>query len=110
MGTCYPQPGSVKVYDDEHLRLSCRYNALSGHTGVMGLVYLLVADFDESENLGISKRLGASHSAVSQDILVSAYVKTIFALAGIVAACGVIVVSLVLVRRRRQLDSYQLIH
>jgi len=44
MSTCYPQPGSVKITDDETLTLEIRYNNKKGHTGVMGLFYILVAD------------------------------------------------------------------
>lgn len=44
MSTCYPQPGSVKITDGETLILESNYSSTRGHTGVMGLFYILVAD------------------------------------------------------------------
>ncbi|RDY01770.1 hypothetical protein CR513_14861, partial [Mucuna pruriens] len=45
MSTCYPVPGSVKIIDGETVTLVSNYNSSSGgHTGVMGLFYLLVAE------------------------------------------------------------------
>lgn len=43
MTTCYPRPGSVKVSDGEVLTLESDYNNTRGHTGLMGLFYILVA-------------------------------------------------------------------
>ncbi|KAL2343692.1 hypothetical protein Fmac_004977 [Flemingia macrophylla] len=44
MSTCYPQPGSVKLIDGETLTVESNYSSRPGHTGVMGLFYLLVAE------------------------------------------------------------------
>ena len=44
MSTCYPQPGSVKIFDGETLILESNYSSSQAHTGVMGLFYILVAD------------------------------------------------------------------
>ncbi|KAF3790464.1 hypothetical protein EJ110_NYTH16481 [Nymphaea thermarum] len=44
MTTCYPQPGSIKVWDGETLALESNYSSSELHTGVMGLFYLLVAE------------------------------------------------------------------
>ncbi|XP_059640489.1 uncharacterized protein LOC132282738 [Cornus florida] len=44
MSTCYPQPGSVKISDGETLVVVSNYSSAKGHTGVMGLFYILVAD------------------------------------------------------------------
>ncbi|XP_020232999.1 uncharacterized protein LOC109813246 [Cajanus cajan] len=44
MSTCYPRPGSVKIIDSETLTLEVNYSNSPGHTGVMGLFYLLVAE------------------------------------------------------------------
>ncbi|XP_061341200.1 uncharacterized protein LOC133287579 [Gastrolobium bilobum] len=44
MSTCYPQPGSVKIFDGEIVTLESNYSSSRGHTGVMGLFYLLVAE------------------------------------------------------------------
>ncbi|XP_020232962.1 uncharacterized protein LOC109813220 [Cajanus cajan] len=44
MSTCYPRPGSVKIIDGETLTLESNYSSSRGHTGVMGLFYLLVAE------------------------------------------------------------------
>ena len=43
MSTCYPQPGSVKI-NDMRLILESNYSNAQGHTRVMGLFYILVAD------------------------------------------------------------------
>ncbi|CAN4098295.1 unnamed protein product [Withania somnifera] len=44
MSTCYPRPGSVKIYEGETLTLLSNYSSDQMHTGVMGLFYLLVAE------------------------------------------------------------------
>ncbi|XP_020232996.1 uncharacterized protein LOC109813245 isoform X3 [Cajanus cajan] len=44
MSTCYPKPGSVKIIDGETVTLESNYSSSRGHTGVMGLFYLLVAE------------------------------------------------------------------
>ncbi|CAN1174496.1 hypothetical protein LINPERHAP2_LOCUS31349 [Linum perenne] len=46
MTTCYPEPGSVKLTAGEELLLESNYTSSNtrGHTGVMGLFYILVAD------------------------------------------------------------------
>lgn len=44
MSTCYPQPGSVEIFDGETLVLESNYSSSRKHTGVMGLFYILVAD------------------------------------------------------------------
>ncbi|ESW30971.1 hypothetical protein PHAVU_002G197800 [Phaseolus vulgaris] len=44
MSTCYPRPGSVKIMHGETLTLESNYSSTHGHTGVMGLFYLLVAE------------------------------------------------------------------
>lgn len=43
MSTCYPSPGSVKISAGETLTLVSNYSSTQGHTGVMGLFYLLIA-------------------------------------------------------------------
>lgn len=44
MSTCFPQPGSIKITNDETLILESNYSSTIDHTGVMGLFYLLVAE------------------------------------------------------------------
>lgn len=44
MSTCYPHPGSIKLSEGEILSLESNYSDTIGHTGVMGLFYLLVAE------------------------------------------------------------------
>ncbi|XP_061339731.1 uncharacterized protein LOC133286341 [Gastrolobium bilobum] len=44
MSTCYPPPGSIKIFDGETLTLDVGYSNSKRHTGVMGLFYLLVAE------------------------------------------------------------------
>ena len=41
MSSCYPEP--VKVTNGETLNLEFNYSNAIGHTGVMGLFYILVA-------------------------------------------------------------------
>ncbi|KAL2652089.1 hypothetical protein R1flu_020217 [Riccia fluitans] len=44
MGSCYPEIGTLKIKPGETLNLKSAYNSDELHTGVMGLVYLVVAD------------------------------------------------------------------
>lgn len=44
MTTCYPWPGSVKISSGEMLTLVSNYSSATKHIGVMGFVYLLVAE------------------------------------------------------------------
>ena len=44
MGTCYPEPGSVKIFNKETLKLQSKYSNEVRHTGAMNLFYLLIAD------------------------------------------------------------------
>ncbi|KAK9089969.1 hypothetical protein Sjap_023146 [Stephania japonica] len=44
MSSCYPRPGTVKISNGETLYLESNYSSTRGHTGVMGLFYLLVAE------------------------------------------------------------------
>ena len=55
MSTCYPQPGSVKISNGETLTVKSYYSSEQGHTGVMGLFYILVADSDSSAKLNSSQ-------------------------------------------------------
>ncbi|KAJ7957154.1 Stress up-regulated Nod 19 protein [Quillaja saponaria] len=56
MSTCYPQPGSVKINDGEVLTLESNCSSTKRNTGVMGVMYLYIA-----EQLPQSNRL--SHSS-----------------------------------------------
>ncbi|KAK9103984.1 hypothetical protein Scep_020828 [Stephania cephalantha] len=44
MSSCYPHPGTVKISNGETLYLESNYSSTQGHTGVMGLFYLLIAE------------------------------------------------------------------
>jgi len=44
MSTCYPKPGSIKIFDGETLTLETNYSSKIRHSGVMGLFYFLVAE------------------------------------------------------------------
>lgn len=45
MSTCYPSPAQpVKISAGERLTLVSNYSSAESHAGVMGLVYLLLAD------------------------------------------------------------------
>ncbi|MED6118854.1 hypothetical protein PIB30_006347 [Stylosanthes scabra] len=53
MSTCYPKPGSVKIFDGEKLTLESNYSrSTRSHTGVMGIFYLLVAEQLPDEHCG----------------------------------------------------------
>ncbi|XP_044494334.1 uncharacterized protein LOC123217391 [Mangifera indica] len=85
MSTCYPQPGSVKITDGETLILESNYSSTRGHTGVMGLFYILVADqVPEPEHL--------LHLPVKMydKINRSAYVGAAIVLVGIVSAVAIV--------------------
>ncbi|XP_009360279.2 uncharacterized protein LOC103950769 [Pyrus x bretschneideri] len=45
MSSCYPRPGSIRINDGETLTLVSNYSSTQTHTGVMGLFYILVADY-----------------------------------------------------------------
>uniref|UniRef100_A0A0D9XA91 Stress up-regulated Nod 19 protein n=1 Tax=Leersia perrieri TaxID=77586 RepID=A0A0D9XA91_9ORYZ len=47
LSTCYPRPGSVKVSDGEVLTVVSNYSSDRQHTGVMGLLYILVAEQEQ---------------------------------------------------------------
>ncbi|KAL6996813.1 hypothetical protein U1Q18_006943 [Sarracenia purpurea var. burkii] len=51
MSTCYPHPGSVKIFDGETLLLVSNYSSGQRHTGVMGLFYILVANASPELNV-----------------------------------------------------------
>ncbi|XP_050872737.1 uncharacterized protein LOC127075292 [Lathyrus oleraceus] len=46
MSTCYPKPGSIKIFDGETLTLEANHSSSIRHSGVMvmGLFYFLVAE------------------------------------------------------------------
>ncbi|KAG5040667.1 hypothetical protein JHK85_013143 [Glycine max] len=44
MSTCYPPPGSVKIIYGKTFTMESNYSSSPGHTGVMGIFYLLVAE------------------------------------------------------------------
>ncbi|CAL0324488.1 unnamed protein product [Lupinus luteus] len=57
MSTCYPKPGSVKIANGETVTLESIYSSNKrGHTGVMGLFYLLVAEQLPQQNFKHSTR------------------------------------------------------
>ncbi|KAK7399755.1 hypothetical protein VNO78_10944 [Psophocarpus tetragonolobus] len=56
MSTCYPRPGSIKIIDGETITLESNYNNSRGHTGVMGLFYLLVAEQLPHQHFTLSSR------------------------------------------------------
>lgn len=43
MSSCYPEPGSVKIKNEELLTVECKYGGEQKHTGVMGLFHIMVA-------------------------------------------------------------------
>ncbi|RCV32055.1 hypothetical protein SETIT_6G227800v2 [Setaria italica] len=49
MSTCYPKPGAVTVRDGEVLTVVSKYSSHQQHTGVMGLVYILVAEHGQPQ-------------------------------------------------------------
>ncbi|KAG8388170.1 hypothetical protein BUALT_Bualt02G0098000 [Buddleja alternifolia] len=65
MSTCYPSPGSVKISAGETLTLVSNYSSSCsrGHTGVMGLFYILLADSSTKTN-AVSKFPTEAHKSM----------------------------------------------
>ncbi|KAL3529035.1 hypothetical protein ACH5RR_008357 [Cinchona calisaya] len=101
MSTCYPQPGSVKISHGETLTVSSYYSSKQGHTGVMGLFYILVADSDSSPILNSSLRapLGTHWKMLAPNFIWG------MALLGVVVLAVVIVI--IYQRRNRRGDIYE---
>ncbi|CAL1390950.1 unnamed protein product [Linum trigynum] len=88
MTTCYPKFGSVKLAAGEELILESNYTSTSerGHTGVMGLFYILVADQTSSA----FPFLGAPFSIGDYLSLSSWYVVALFGLMAVAIGVGVL--------------------
>ncbi|KAJ7563034.1 hypothetical protein O6H91_03G094000 [Diphasiastrum complanatum] len=65
MTSCYPKPGSVNINDKELLRLQSNYSTQQGHTGVMGLFYLLVASPQHGESTSKDGKFSSSSKSNS---------------------------------------------
>lgn len=53
MTSCYPDPTSIYIRPREKLRLKASYNNEERHTGVMGILLLLIADGPAPPSLGL---------------------------------------------------------
>ncbi|CAA0811231.1 Unknown protein [Striga hermonthica] len=66
MSTCYPSPGSVKISNGEKLTLVSNYSNDQSHTGVMGLMYILVAhSSDKGHKLALRAPLQALETMIT---------------------------------------------
>ncbi|KAF8087615.1 hypothetical protein N665_0574s0002 [Sinapis alba] len=91
MSSCYPE--RVKVSYGETLTLESNYSNVIGHTGVMGLFYILVA-----------QQLPEPESSLL--VLFQAHAKSVSFL-GFLAVAVVVLISAVVYRRQNREDGYQ---
>ncbi|GAA0187541.1 hypothetical protein LIER_34829 [Lithospermum erythrorhizon] len=96
MSSCYPQPGSVKIAEGEMLTLFSNYSCTKGHPGVMGFVYLLIADSNSQ----------SGSLAVHEKVLVP---KAILGVA-IFGIAVMVVIAVVIQKRNKAEDGYESIH
>ncbi|KAF2613503.1 hypothetical protein F2Q70_00011090 [Brassica cretica] len=95
MSSCYPEP--VKVSSGETLTLEFNYSSAVGHTGVMGLFYILVAQqLPEPES-----SLPALFQAHEKDVSFLSF------LAATVVVAVVVLIADVVYRRQNREDGYQ---
>ncbi|CAN6822283.1 unnamed protein product [Brassica oleracea var. botrytis] len=95
MSSCYPEP--VKVTSGETLTLEFNYSSAVGHTGVMGLFYILVAQqLPEPES-----SLPALFQAHEKDVSFLSF------LAATVVVAVVVLIAAVVYRRQKWEDGYQ---
>ncbi|CAN8251959.1 unnamed protein product [Cochlearia groenlandica] len=95
MSTCYPKP--VKVSYGETLTLEFNYSSVIGHTGVMGLFYIMVAqELPEP---------GSSLAAVFQEQTQSVSFLVFVAVTVLVAV--VVIIAALVHRRQNREDGYQ---
>nr|VDD27226.1 unnamed protein product [Brassica oleracea] len=97
MSSCYPEP--VKVTNGETLNLEFNYSNAIGHTGVMGLFYILVAQ--QLPEPGSSLQVFFSLQAHAKSVSFLAFP----AMTVIVAV--VVLIAAVVYRRQNMEDGYQ---
>ncbi|CAN1257279.1 hypothetical protein LINPERPRIM_LOCUS9566 [Linum perenne] len=104
MTTCYPEPGSLKLTAGEELVLESNYTSTStrGHTGVMGLFYILVADEAPTS-------MTLLHDSVSLFNEISGNGSTVLALLGLAVVAVAVGFSIWLKKRRENEDGYHVI-
>ncbi|XP_010546109.1 PREDICTED: uncharacterized protein LOC104818287 [Tarenaya hassleriana] len=95
MSTCYPEP--VKVTKGETLVFESNYSSAIGHTGVMGLFYIMVAQQLPDH--------GNSFPALIRGNLKTVNLSGLVAVAGVVAL--VVIAAVVYRRQNRQQDGYE---
>ncbi|CAN1255239.1 hypothetical protein LINPERPRIM_LOCUS8919 [Linum perenne] len=105
MTTCYPEPGSLKLTAGEELVLESNYTSSNtrGHTGVMGLFYIMVADQAPPPSMTLL------HDSVSLFNEVSGNGWTVLALVGLAMVAVAVGFSSWLKKRRESEDGYHVI-
>ncbi|CAL1390951.1 unnamed protein product [Linum trigynum] len=105
MSTCYPEPGSLKLTAGEELVLESNYSSTNtrGHTGVMGLFYLMVADQAPPPPISLL------HHSVSVFDGSSEWTWTILSLLGLAVVAVAVGFSIWLKKRRETEDGYHVI-
>ena len=98
MSSCYPAD-PVKVSYGETLTLESNYSNAVGHTGVMGLFYILVAQQLPEPDSSLPNKQHFEAPARSLSFL------AIFAVTVVVAV--VVLIAAVIYRRQKREDGYQ---
>ncbi|WZZ00371.1 hypothetical protein YC2023_072699 [Brassica napus] len=104
MSSCYPDE-PVKVTSGETLTLEFNYSSAVGHTGVMGLFYILV-----TQQLPEQESSLPALFQVSCRYLISAHTKSVSFLsflAATVVVAVVVLIAAVVYRRQKREDGYQ---
>jgi hypothetical protein len=98
MSTCYPQE-PVKVSYGETLTLEFNYSSAVGHTGVMGLFYILVAQQLPEPEISLPALFQAQTKSVSFFAFLAVTV--------VVVVAVVVLIAAVVYRRQNREDGYQ---
>ncbi|XP_043691377.1 uncharacterized protein LOC122642043 [Telopea speciosissima] len=97
MSSCYPQPGTVRVFERETLILESKYNSTQKHTGVMGIFYILVADSPPKPLLSLQ-------TSVHQELIMLGKYSWALVFIGVAVA---FILGVLLLRRNERACSYQ---
>ncbi|CAN1254668.1 hypothetical protein LINPERPRIM_LOCUS8723 [Linum perenne] len=111
MTTCYPVPGSLKLTAGEELVLESNYTSTStrGHTGVMGLFYILVADQAPPSMTLLHDSVSVSFNLLQLFNEISGNGWTVLALVGLAVVAVAVGFSSWLKKRRESEDGYHVI-
>ncbi|KAK8994090.1 hypothetical protein V6N11_008296 [Hibiscus sabdariffa] len=101
MTTCYPQPGAIEISKGETLILESNYSSIRHHTGVMGLLYIYVAD-------QLPKPMHTLHTVIQiQDSIT--LLTILWAVVVMIGAVAVIAVAIRYRLKREGEDGYEAI-